>query len=435
MKREALQELAQWAQAASHKPLVVYGARQVGKTYLLKEWGKRHFKNVAYLSFMGNRAAEHLFEADFDLKRIISDLQVLCNTRIIPGETLVILDEIQEAKNALSALKYFCEEAPDLHVVAAGSYLGIALHRGESFPVGKVDSITLHPMNYTEFLDAAGEEELADRVRALNFASMVRFRDKLERRLRQYFFVGGMPEAVAHFFSGGEDYRQARSVQQKLLSDYDKDFSKHPEQREIERVRLAFNSIPVHLGAENHKLVFGHIKPGSRAKDFETAIQWIVDTGLATRVYRVDKPGMPLSFYRDLSAFKLYLLDIGLLGALMHITPDSVLFSDNALTEYKGAMTEQYVCQQLVAHGCEPFYWSRKNSSGEIDFLVHKCSAVVPLEVKAAENVKARSLKLLCETYNLHGVRTSMKDYCEQTWMTNVPLWAVGDYFAQGQQW
>lgn len=427
MERDIFTLLSKWKDKANRLPLILCGARQVGKTYALKKLGERHFDAVAYVNFMDD-GASRVLEGGYDVKRTLSNIGILTRTTINPGKTLVILDEIQEAPSLLPLMKAFAEEASEYHVVAAGSYLGIAYHAGSSFPVGKVEMVDMYPMTYLEFLEAMGESSLAEAVRNLNFDIMRSFSDRLQRLLRQYYFVGGMPRAVADFIESDQDYSAARQVQKSLLSQYDKDFSKHPESGEIERIRLAFDSIPAHLGRENHKFVFGHIEKGARARAYETAIQWIVDSGLATRVYRVDKLAGPLKFYRDLSAFKLFLPDVGLLGATMEIEPEDVLLSNKALEEYKGALTEQYVCQQLVAAGKTPYYWTASGTA-ELDFVVTMKGTVVPLEVKAEENLRAKSLRVVYEKTGLHGVRTSMSDYREQDWMTNVPLWAVGAYF------
>lgn len=429
MERDIFQDLVAWQQKENRLPLVLCGARQVGKTYILKEFGRRCFDSCAYMNFMDERSKKVL-EGGYDAKRALANIEIYTGVKIVPGKTLIILDEIQEAPVLLSLMKAFAEEAAEYHVVAAGSYLGIALHAGKSFPVGKVELVNMYPATYLEFLGAIGEERLAAVVRNLDFDTMQIFSDRLQRLLRQYYYVGGMPRAIEVFIEGNEDYAAARSVQEELLRQYSFDFSKHPTAREVERIRLAFDSIPAHLGRENHKFVFGHIAKGARARDYDTAIQWIVDSGLAIRVYRADKLVSPLKFYRDLSAFKLFLPDVGLLGAAMEVNVRDVLLSNKAFTEYKGALTEQYVCQQLVAAGNVPYYWSSSGSL-EIDFVVAKDGAVVPIEVKAEENLRSKSLRTVYEKTNLRGVRTSMSDYRDQTWLVNVPLWAIGAYFAK----
>lgn len=432
MKRDIDERLLRWSDNPRHLPLVLCGARQVGKTYALRELGRSHYDACAYVNLM-NKPSQAVFEAGYDARTTLENIEVLTGVKIVPRKTLVIIDEIQEVPAALTLMKAFAEDVPDCHIAAAGSYLGLAYHAGESFPVGKVDTIDMYPMTFLEFLRACGEEPLADMVSNLDFARASLFSDRLERRLRQYYFVGGMPRVVEDFIDGGNDYAAARARQKSLLSDYDNDFSKHgmgDSRIDVERVRLAFRSIPAHLGRENHKFVFGHITQGARRSQFETAIQFIVDSGLANRVFRVDKPALPLRDYEDLSSFKLYMHDVGLLGAAMNVHARDVLLSNRALEEYKGAMTEQYVCQQLVANGGDVHYWSSGKGTAEVDFIVERDGRPAPLEVKAEENVHAKSLRTLCSDTGLHGYRSSMRGYREQDWMTNVPLWAVGPYFA-----
>lgn len=430
MFRDIDAKLDAWVSSSNRSPLVLCGARQVGKTYALRALGKRRYENCAYLNLMRQDAKE-VFAPGYDAAAVLDNIYAYTGVRVVPGRTLVVIDEIQEVPAALSLLKAFKEETPGQHIAAAGSYMGVAYHAGKSFPVGRVDLTDMHPMTFLEFLRAVGDGPLADVVQELDTRRAMTFEERLQRRLRQYLYVGGMPEAVSLFVSGGNDYAAARSKQRELLADYDRDFSKHiADPGMLGRVRLAFDSISSHLGRENHKFIFGHISKGARAKDFETAIETIADSGLATRVYRVDKPAMPLRDYRDLSAFKLYLLDVGLLGASMDVELADVLLRNDALVEYKGAMIEQYVCQQLVAAGVTPYYWSRSDSQAEIDFIVKRDGKPAPLEAKAEVNVHAQSLKSLCSRTGLRGYRTSMLGYREQDWLTNVPLWMVGAYFS-----
>lgn len=429
LKRTIDQLLDEWAGSESHLPLVLCGARQVGKTYALKKLGERRFASCVYVNFMDGEARSVL-ESGYDAERFITNLGIYARTDVKPQGTLIVLDEIQEAPEILPLMKALAEDAPEYHIASAGSYLGVAYHAGKSFPVGKVSMLDMHPMDYLEFLDAVGEGALADAVRRLDFKAMNSFSDRLERLLREYYLVGGMPKAVSEFAQNDRGFNAARAVQHDLLEQYDRDFSKHPNAREVERIRLSFDSIPAHLGRENHKFVFGHIAKGARAREYDMAIQWIVDSGLATRVYRVDKLSSPLKFYRDLSAFKLYLPDIGLLSCAMEIEPSDVILSNKALGEFKGALTEQYVCQQLVAQDINPYYWSSQ-ATAEIDFAITYKGKTIPIEVKAEENLRSKSLKLACDKYGLHGVRTSMSSFREQDWMTNVPLWAIGAYFAR----
>ncbi|MBT1165816.1 ATP-binding protein [Bifidobacterium simiarum] len=425
-----MKQLEVWRTSKHRKPLVLCGARQVGKTYVLKKLGETAYRSCAYVNLM-DEASRSVFTA-YDARQVLENIEVLTGVKIVPGQTLTIIDEIQEVPEALTLMKAFAEDVPEQHIVSAGSYLGLAYHAGESFPVGKIDSIDMYPMTFVEFLQASGQDALANIVRSLDFERASRFSDRLERMLRRYYFVGGMPQVVSEFLDGNNDYAVARRRQQALLSDYDNDFSKHkidvPE-IDVERVRLVFRSIPSQLGRENHKFVFGHIAPGARRTQYETAIQFIVDSGLAQRIYRVDKTQLPLRDYEDLSSFKLYMHDIGLLGAAMDVSARDVLLSNTAFEEYKGAMTEQYVCQQLTATGRNPYYWTSGRGTAEVDFVVQYDSRPAPLEVKAEENVHAKSLRMLCNDTGLHGYRTSMRGYREQDWLTNVPLWAVGTYF------
>lgn len=421
--------LDEWAGGHNRSPLLLCGARQVGKTYALKALGKRRYDHCAYLNLM-QEDARQVFTPGYDAQAVIDNIHAFTGVPIIPGKTLVVIDEIQEAPAAITLMKAFKEETPGQRIAAAGSYMGIAYHAGKSFPIGKVDLKDMHPMSFLEFLHAVGDAALAAVVGQLDVERAELFTNRLERRLRQYLYVGGMPAAVAAFTAGNNDYMGARAVQSQLLGEYDKDFSKHiTDGRLLERARLAFDSIPAHLGRENHKFIFGHVQRGARARDFEEAIEVITDSGLANRVWRVDKPMLPLRNYRDLSAFKLYSLDVGLLGADMDIDLADVLLRNDALVEYKGAMIEQYVCQELVAAGVTPYYWSRSNAQGEVDFVVKYQGKPAPLEAKAETNVHAKSLRRLCDETGLHGYRTSMKGYREQDWLTNLPLWMVGAFF------
>ncbi|KFI55199.1 hypothetical protein BCAL_1217 [Bifidobacterium callitrichos DSM 23973] len=432
MKRDVMGQLESWSKSRHRLPLILCGARQVGKTYVLKELGSTRYDSCAYLNLM-DESTHAVFAPGYDARQVLENIEVFTGVKIVPGRTLVVIDEIQEVPSAITLMKAFAENTPEQHIAAAGSYLGLSYHAGRSFPVGKIDSIDMYPLSFIEFLRACGQDVLADIVCSLDFVRAEAFGDRLERMLRRYYFVGGMPQVVNEFLDGDNDYIAARRRQNALLSDYDNDFSKHkgdvPE-IDVERVRLAYRSIPSHLGRENHKFVFGHIAQGARRAQYETAIQFIVDSGLAHRVYRVDKPQLPLRDYEDLSAFKLYMHDVGLLGAAMNVTARDVILSNTAFEEYKGAMTEQYVCQQLAAAGRDPYYWTSGKGTAEVDFVLQYDGRPAPLEVKAEENVHAKSLRLLCSATGLHGYRTSMRGFREQDWLTNVPLWAVGEYFS-----
>lgn len=427
MIRNAMEELKQWKDQPGRKPLVLFGARQVGKTWLMKEFGRKHFAKTAYINFDNNPRMEELFEKDADIPRILRGLQIEADMTISPTDTLLIFDEIQEVPRALSALKYFNENAPEYVIVAAGSMLGVALHRGTSFPVGKVDFLHLYPMNYMEFLEACGEEQLAELLRTGDWDMMKVFKDMFIDRLRQYYFVGGMPEVVAAFTTR-KDYDEVRRIQMRLLTAYEQDISKHAPNETVPRIRMLWNSVPKQLARDNRKFIYGAVREGARAKDFELAIQWLLDCGLIYKVQRVTKPGMPLMAYLDNSAFKLYLLDLGLLGAMSNLDLRSLLEGNRVFEEFKGALTEQYVCQQLTTLGnVTPFYWTAERAIAEVDFVFQLGQDIIPLEVKAEENLKSKSLRQYVEKYQpRRALRLSMSDYREQDWMINLPLYAVG---------
>lgn len=425
MKRNIYQNLLQWKSSPTRKPLILHGARQVGKTYILKEFGSREYKNVAYVNCDNNPEVEMLF-TDYDIARIIRSLSAMTGVSILPGETLIILDEIQEVSRGLASLKYFCENAPDYHVAVAGSLLGITLHGGTSFPVGKVDMLYLYPMDFNEFLLALGKEHLLSLMREKDWVALRTLAPMCEELLRQYYFVGGMPEAVAAYIAR-QDVWEVRGIQERIAAAYREDISKHAPTRQVQRINMVWNSIPSQLAKDNKKFVYGALKKGARANDFEVAIQWLIDAGLVYKVSRAKKPCMPLKFYEDFSAFKLFMLDCGLFGALSNTPPQQMLIGNNVFEEYKGAFSENFVLTQLLAiPHTYVYYYSNDNSTMEIDFLVQHEDRIVPVEVKAEENLKAKSLKQIVTTNpSLHGLRLSMSPYREQEWLTNVPLYAV----------
>lgn len=426
MQRFLMEELVKWKQKDNRKPLLVKGARQVGKTWLMKEFGKQYFKKVAYVTFYNNQRMKRVFDEDYDIERILININIETHTEVTPEDTLIIFDEIQEAPRALEALKYFCENAPEYAVIAAGSLLGVAIHKGISFPVGKVDTLELHPMNYREFLMAIGEEQLAGFLADKNFSLIGDFSEKYIFWLKNYYYVGGMPEIV-QYYKEHKNYDEVRRLQKAILEQYENDFGKHTPANELPRIRMVWNSIPLQLAKENKKFFFGKIKEGARAKDFELSIEWLQDCGLVTKVYKVNKPAVPLKAYIDFSSFKLYLLDVGLLGALSELDAESVLEGNAIFTEFKGALTEQYVLQQIVSDTqYKPYYYAGEKSTYEVDFLIQKGRNAVPVEVKAEENLRSQSLKVYCEKYKPdYAVRTSMSNYREQEWMTNIPLYAI----------
>lgn len=425
MERSIYSSLKKWKESPTRKPLILQGARQVGKTYILKEFGAREYSEVVYINCDDNNDMQNMF-VDYDVDRIIRSLSAISGISIKPSTTLLILDEIQEVERGLASLKYFCEKAPEYHVAVAGSLLGITLHEGTSFPVGKVDMLYMYPMDFEEFLLAMGKEQLVELLRNNSWAALTPLRGMLTELLRQYYFVGGMPEAVKTYVERG-DIWEVRSIHSKIIDAYRNDMSKHVPKQQVQRINMVWNSIPSQLARDNKKFIYGALRKGARANDFEIAIQWLVDSGLVHKVHRISKPVVPLKFYEDMSSFKLFLLDCGLLGALSETPPEQILIGDNVFEEYKGAFTENYVLQQLKSLSRTfVYYYSNDNSTLEIDFVVQHEAHVIPIEVKAEENLRAKSLRqFVTDNSGLHGVRFSMSDYREQDWLTNVPLWAV----------
>lgn len=425
MERSIYSSLKKWKESPTRKPLILQGARQVGKTYILKEFGAREYSEVVYINCDDNNDMQNMF-VDYDVDRIIRSMSAISGISIKPSTTLLILDEIQEVERGLASLKYFCEKAPEYHVAVAGSLLGITLHEGTSFPVGKVDMLYMYPMDFEEFLLAMGKEQLVELLRSNSWTALTPLRGMLTELLRQYYFVGGMPEAVKTYVERG-DIWEVRSIHSKIIDAYRNDMSKHVPKQQVQRINMVWNSIPSQLARDNKKFIYGALRKGARANDFEIAIQWLVDSGLVHKVHRISKPVVPLKFYEDMASFKLFLLDCGLLGALSETPPEQILIGDNVFEEYKGAFTENYVLQQLKSlPRTFVYYYSNDNSTLEIDFVVQHEAHVIPIEVKAEENLRAKSLRqFVTDNSGLHGVRFSMSDYREQDWLTNVPLWAV----------
>lgn len=434
MKRNAIKELYEWKENNGRKPLVILGARQVGKTWLMKEFGKEAYKKCAYVNFEDNDDLRGLFEHDFDILRIIANLQWTTGVTI-DEDTLIILDEIQEAPRGITALKYFQEKAPQYHVIAAGSLLGIAMHKNDSFPVGKVDFMHLYPLSFYEFLNAIGEKKMVDLLQAKDWTMLTMVRAKFEERLRQYYFVGGMPAAVLAFVNDG-DLNKVRTIQKSIIEAYERDFSKHAPAIEVPRIRMVWHSIPSQLSKENRKFIYGMIKEGARAKDFELAIEWLKDAGLIYKINRCKKAQLPLAAYEDFSAFKMFLSDIGLMGAMSNIPVQSLLNGNMLFSDFKGALTEQFVLQQMKTNqSLSIYYWSADNSRGEIDFLVQQEEKVIPIEVKAEENLQAKSLRMFVERNpGLKGCRFSMSPYREQDWLVNYPLYSVLTILGQTEE-
>ncbi|MDD2436255.1 MAG: ATP-binding protein [Massilibacteroides sp.] len=428
MRRTALSFLQKWKQKNTRKPLIIRGARQVGKTWLMKEFAKTEYENFAYINFEDNQQLKTLFLNDFDIPRILLAIQIATGIKPEPNKTLIIFDEIQEAERALTSLKYFRENAPEYHVVAAGSLLGIALHENTSFPVGKVEFLDLYPLSFTEFLEALGEHDLIDLIQKQQWEMINTFKTKYIELLKQYYYVGGMPEVVSNYVIN-QDFSEVRQIQQQILNSYEQDFSKHAPTDVVPRIRMVWNSVPAQLSKENRKFIYGLIKQGARAKEFELALAWLMDCGLIHKINRVSKPALPLKAYEDMGAFKLYLLDIGLLGAMANLDVKTLLDGNLIFTEFKGALTEQYVLQQLVTDAeISIFYWSSEKSDGEIDLLIQYKNEIVPIEVKAAENLQAKSLRAFVQkNKSKMAIRTSMSDFREETWLTNMPLYAINE--------
>lgn len=432
MQRLILEDLLAWRDDPQRKPLVLLGARQVGKTFILKEFGRNAFNNLVYVNCHNNPFAENLF-TDFNIERILYQIEQAYECHIIVDETLLFFDEIQEVKNGMASLKYFCEDKRDLHVVVAGSLLGVGLHKDESYPVGKVNDLRMYPMTFHEFLLANGREQLAGALLEADWSSLKIHHEVLTEYLRQYYFVGGMPEAVAEWIES-HDAKRVRGIQRSIISTYTKDMSKHAG-TDILRIQQVWNSIPMQLSKENKKFIFGAIKKGSRAADFEKAIQRLLDAGIIYKVERVRTPDEPLKFYADDSAFKIYLHDQGILACMSGARSSSMLLGMEAFTEFKGALTENFVLTQLKAQEMHDdferniFYYSKDNSTQEVDFVVQGSNRIVPIEVKAEENIHAKSLRtFIKESFaekHLKGVRFSMKPYIDQEWMENVPLYGT----------
>ena len=422
MLRFALTRLLDWKNKSNRKPLIIMGARQVGKTWLMKEFGRTCYEKTAYISFYNNRRMNEVFQMDFDINRIIMNLNIESGVAITPGNTLIILDEIQDAPEVLESLKYFCEEAPEYHVVAAGSLLGVSIHDGVSYPVGKVDMLDLYPLSFREFLCAMEEKPLSDALATKDYTLI----DNYLFWLKNYYYTGGMP-AVVDAFRLRKDYDEVRHIQSDIVRQYESDFGKHIDAGTLPRIRMVWDSIPLQLAKENRKFFFGQMKKGARSSDYEIAIQWLIDCGLVYKVSRVNEPHMPLKAYKSMNAYKLFMLDVGLLGALSELPAESILEGNDIFIEFKGALTEQYVLQQLISDtDYTPYYFGTEKATFEQDFLIQKGNNIIPIEVKAEANVRSQSLKAYCDRYHPEkAVRFSTLKYIDQGWMVNIPLYAV----------
>ena len=426
MFRAALNDLISWKNSAVRKPLIIRGARQVGKTWLMKEFGRTQYEKYAYINLENNIRMEQVFNDSFEISGIIAALQIETEITIESRNTLLIFDEIQEVPRALTSLKYFYEEAPEYHVIAAGSLLGVALHPGTSFPVGKVSFMDLHPLSFTEFMLALKQDDLYKLLEQQNIGLINTFKMKYINTLKQYYFVGGMPEAV-DAFSRRKDYTEVRTIHNNILLAYEQDFSKHAPAKVVPRIRMLWNSIPAQLSREQKKFIYGLIKSGARAREYELALAWLMDCGLIHKVEQISKPSIPLAAYANPRAFKLFLLDIGLLSTLSCLDLKSILNGNTIFQEFKGALTEQFVLQQFVCQQqIKPYYWTAARGTAEIDFVFQWDSEVIPVEVKAAENLQSKSLKSYIEKYKpTYAVRSSLSNYRKEDWMTNIPLYAV----------
>ena len=432
MYRIAIEKLYKWKNSKRRKPLIIEGARQVGKTWLMKEFGKQAYADTVYINFDSNSRMADLFSADLDTDRLIMGLELYAGRKINPENTLLIFDEVQEVPRALASLKYFYENAPQYHIVCAGSLLGIALHQGTSFPVGKVDFLKLYPLSFSEFLMATGNERFAELLKKQDYEMITSFKQTYIDALKHYYFVGGMPEAVQSF-AESKDFNEVRAIQKRILAAYEQDFSKHAPNEIVPKIRMLWNSIPSQLARENKKFIYGLVREGGRAREYETAIMWLSDCGLVHKVSRVNAAGVPLKAYEDLKAFKLFIVDVGLLGCMTGLRQRTLLDGDDLFVEFKGALTEQYVCQQLkTIEDLGVYYYTNDRGSCEIDFVVDTGEQIVPIEVKAETNLRAKSLKTYRERFEPElSVRTSMADYKKEDWLLNLPLYAIENITAE----
>ena len=432
MYRIAIEKLYKWKNNKRRKPLIIEGARQVGKTWLMKEFGKQAYADTVYINFDSNSRMANLFSADLDTDRLIMGLELYAGRKINPENTLLIFDEVQEVPRALASLKYFYENAPQYHIVCAGSLLGIALHQGTSFPVGKVDFLKLYPLSFSEFLMATGNERFAELLKNKDYEMITSFKQTYIDALKHYYFVGGMPEVVQSF-AESKDFNEVRAIQKRILAAYEQDFSKHAPNEIVPKIRMLWNSIPSQLARENKKFIYGLVREGGRAREYETAIMWLSDCGLVHKVSRVNATGIPLKAYEDLKAFKLFIVDVGLLGCMTGLRQRTLLDGDDLFVEFKGALTEQYVCQQLkTIEDLGVYYYTNDRGSCEIDFVVDTGEQIVPIEVKAETNLRAKSLKTYRERFEPElSVRASMADYKKEDWLLNLPLYAIENIAAE----
>ena len=432
MRRIALETLQIWKSRRNHKPMVIHGVRQAGKTWLMKEFGRTQYKNIAYIGFEKNKRMYELFAGDMDIRRILLGLELETGKKIDPKNTLIIFDEIQECPDALTSLKYFNENVPEYDILAAGSLLGISLHEGTSFPVGKVEFLNLYPLCFREFLLAMGEDQLCKLLEKEDWNLIKVFKDRFIASLKMYYYVGGMPEAVLEF-SQKQDFNQVRKIQENILDSYMEDFSKHIPLKELPKVRRIWSSIPSQLAKENKKFIYKDVQKGATTAAFEIPLDWLENCGLVHKISRVSRISQPLKGYANTGVFKLFLCDIGLLGAMSNLDAKIILESNALFTEFKGALTEQYVCQELKPNRkIEMAYWTNNNATAEIDFIVQFGSEIIPIEVKATTNLKAKSLKVYREKYQPKSeIRTSLADYKKTENLYDIPLYAIASWFGR----
>ena len=425
MYRKAMEKLIQWKEDIDRKPLILNGARQVGKTWILKEFGDKYYAKTAYINMDNNQRMKELFE-DFDTERLIQGFKAETQVDIEPENTLIILDEIQEVPTAITSLKYFCENAREYHIAVAGSLLGVSTHKGVSFPVGKVNFLNLYPLNFEEYLLAIGKESLAELLKKTDMDMIKVFSNQYKSFLKEYYYIGGMPEVVNSYVKY-KDYNRVRKIQYEILMAYEKDFSKHVPEKELPKVIQIWNNFNTQLARENKKFIYGALKPSARAAEYEDAINWLVDSGLMYKINRVNSCKIPLEGYIDYSAFKLYFIDVGLLAAKNDLNIQTILEGNKIFTEYKGSLTEQYVLGEIKSNYNIPInYWSNDAGQAEVDFVIQCENKVIPIEVKAEENLQAKSLKVLVEKYKTeYNVRTAMTDYKKDNWLTNIPLYCI----------
>lgn len=428
MYRYAIEELYKWKEKKNRKPLIIEGARQVGKTWLMKEFGEKAYSHTVYINFDSNSTMAELFSTDLNIERIITGLELYSSQKIYADKTLIIFDEVQEIPRALSSLKYFYENAPQYQIICAGSLLGIALHQGTSFPVGKVDFLKLYPLSFKEFMMATGNERYVEVLEKQDYQTVTTFKNVFINSLKQYYYIGGMPEVVLHF-SEYKDFNEVRAIQQRILNAYEQVFSKHAPNEIVPRIRMLWNSIPAQLTKENKKFIYGLVREGARAKEFETALLWLSDCGLIHKVHRINAPGLPLKAYADLKAFKLFILDVGLLSCMTGLRQKTLLEGNQLFKEFKGALTEQYVLQQLAAiPSISTYYYTNERNSSEIDFVIDNGEEIIPIEVKGEVNLMAKSLKVYRDKFSPdHCIRTSMSDYKQEDWLLNLPLYAISE--------